>query len=70
MIADGGLGDAGRAPRHDHRRHGTTTLFAALDVANGQVLAECRARHRHQEFLAFLERDRRRRAGRRSTCTS
>ena len=41
---------------HDYKRHGTTTLFAALDVANGQVLAQCRARHRHQEFLAFLRR--------------
>ena len=41
---------------HDCRRHGTTTLFAALDVANGRVLAQRRSRHRHQEFLAFLER--------------
>jgi putative transposase len=40
---------------HDYKRHGTTTLFAALDVANGQVLAQCKARHRHQEFLAFLK---------------
>jgi putative transposase len=39
---------------HDYKRHGTTTLFAALDVANGQVLAQCQPRHRHQEFLAFL----------------
>ena len=39
---------------HDYVRHGTTTLFAALDVANGEVLAQCKARHRHQEFLAFL----------------
>jgi putative transposase len=39
---------------HDYYRHGTTTLFAALDVANGQVLAQCKPRHRHQEFLAFL----------------
>ena len=41
---------------HDYKRHGTTTLFAALDVANGQVLAQGKARHRHQEFLAFLKR--------------
>jgi putative transposase len=41
---------------HDYVRHGTTTLFAALDVATGTVLAECRPRHRHQEFLGFLER--------------
>jgi putative transposase len=39
---------------HDYVRHGTTTLFAALDVANGQVLTQCKARHRHQEFLGFL----------------
>ncbi|MGH8131452.1 MAG: IS630 family transposase, partial [Steroidobacteraceae bacterium] len=39
---------------HDYVRHGTTTLFAALDVANGQVITQCKARHRHQEFLAFL----------------
>jgi putative transposase len=36
-------------------RHGTLTLFAALDVASGQVLSRCTARHRHIEFLAFLE---------------
>jgi putative transposase len=41
---------------HDYKRHGTTTLFAALDVLNGKVLAECKPRHRHQEFLAFLRR--------------
>jgi putative transposase len=39
---------------HDYVRHGTTTLFAALDVANGEVITQCKARHRHQEFLAFL----------------
>ena len=39
---------------HDYIRHGTTTLFAALDIANGTVLAQCKKRHRHQEFLAFL----------------
>jgi putative transposase len=39
---------------HDYVRHGTTTLFAALDVATGMVFAECKARHRHQEFLTFL----------------
>ena len=41
---------------HDYKRHGTTTLFAALDVLNGTVITECRPRHRHQEFLAFLRR--------------
>ncbi len=40
---------------HGYTRHGTTTLFAALDVATGQVLAQCRPRHRHQEFLGFLK---------------
>jgi len=39
---------------HDYVRHGTTTLFAALDIANGQVLTDCKPRHRHQEFLDFL----------------
>lgn len=39
---------------HDYVRHGTTTLFAALDIANGEVITQCKARHRHQEFLAFL----------------
>jgi putative transposase len=40
---------------HDYIRHGTTTVFAALDIANGQVIAQCRQRHRHQEFLNFLK---------------
>lgn len=39
---------------HDYIRHGTTTLFAALDVATGEVIAQCKKRHRHQEFLSFL----------------
>ena len=39
---------------HNYVRHGTTTLFAALDVATGKVLARCRKRHHHQEWLAFL----------------
>src|SRR5262252_3482989 len=39
---------------HDYVRHGTTTLFAALDVATGAVFTECKPRHRHQEFLSFL----------------
>ena len=39
---------------HDYVRHGTTTLFAALDVASGRVLTQTRRRHRHQEFLQFL----------------
>ena len=40
---------------HDYLRHGTTTLFAALDIATGQVLTRCKARHRHQEYLSFLK---------------
>jgi transposase len=39
---------------HDYVRHGTTTLFAALDVATGEVISQCKKRHRHQEYLAFL----------------
>jgi len=41
---------------HDYVRNGTTTLFAALDIATGAVLTECKPRHRHQEFLSFLRR--------------
>ncbi|MBA2564604.1 MAG: IS630 family transposase [Gemmatimonadetes bacterium] len=41
---------------HDYKRHGTTTLFAALDVATGAILHDCLPRHRHQEFLRFLRR--------------
>jgi len=40
---------------HDYKRNGTSTLFAALNVATGEVLGECKARHRHQEFLTFLK---------------
>src|SRR6202012_3074 len=40
---------------HDYTRHGTTTLFAALNVLEGTVIGECKPRHRHQEFLLFLE---------------
>jgi len=40
---------------HDYVRHGTTTLFAALEVATGKVVDACYPRHRHQEFLAFLK---------------
>jgi transposase len=41
---------------HDYKRHGTTTLFAALNVLDGTVIGECHARHRHQEWLKFLRR--------------
>ena len=40
---------------HDYVRHGTSTLFAALDIATGTVTGACKPRHRHQEFLAFLK---------------
>jgi len=40
---------------HDYIRHGTTTLFAALDIATGQVLTSCKNHHRHQEYLQFLK---------------
>ncbi len=46
----------GQAERgtHDYVRHGTTSLFAALDVATGKVIGRCHRRHRHQEFVKFL----------------
>jgi putative transposase len=40
---------------HDYIRHGTTTLFAALDVVTGGVIAQCKKRHRHQDYLGFLK---------------
>ena len=40
---------------HNYLRHGTTTLFAALEIASGKVLTQCKPRHRHQEFLQFLK---------------
>jgi len=40
---------------HDYTRHGTTSLFAALDVATGAVIGRCHRRHRHQEFVKFLD---------------
>jgi len=39
---------------HNYIRHGTTTLFAALEIASGKILTQCKPRHRHQEFLQFL----------------
>ena len=41
---------------HTYSRHGTTSLFAALDVATGKVLAHCHRRHRSREFLTFLRK--------------
>jgi transposase len=40
---------------HDYKRHGTTTLFAALDVLTGKVIGSCLPKHRHSEFLTFLK---------------
>lgn len=47
----------GQAERgtHDYVRHGTTSLFAALNVASGQIIGKCHRRHRHQEFVKFLD---------------
>lgn len=39
---------------HDYKRHGTSTLFAALNTVTGEVIGECKPRHRHEEFLSFL----------------
>jgi transposase len=59
-----GAGRRGAAPArpgqperrtHDYDRHGTTTLFAALDVKTGRVIGECHKRHRTSEFLKFLD---------------
>jgi len=41
---------------HDYKRHGTTTLFAALNILDGKVIGECHPRHRHQEWMKFLRR--------------
>jgi transposase len=40
---------------HDYKRYGTTTLFAAIELGHGEVIARCMPRHRHQEWLKFLE---------------
>jgi len=40
---------------NDYERHGTTSLFAALDIATGKVIGKCHRRHRHQEFLKFMQ---------------
>jgi transposase len=40
---------------HDYKRHGTTTLFAALNLLDGTLIGKCHARHRHQEFIKFLK---------------
>ena len=40
---------------HDYKRHGTTSLFAAMNIADGTVISDCQPRHRHQEWLRFLK---------------
>jgi transposase len=40
---------------HDYKRHGTTTLFAALSVTDGTLISQCQSRHRHQEWIKFLK---------------
>ena len=45
----------GETMTHDYKRHGTTTLFAALDVLTGMVIGQCMPHHRHQEWLKFLK---------------
>ena len=40
---------------HDYKRHGTSTLFAALNASTGEVIGQCKQRHRHQEFLSFIK---------------
>lgn len=49
--------EPGQAERrtHDYVRHGTTSLFAALNVATGEVIGQCHRQHRHQEFIKFLD---------------
>ena len=49
---------------HDYKRNGTTTLFAALDILEGRVIGRCMQRHRHQEFIRFLNAVERQSAGR------
>ena len=45
----------GQTLTHDYKRHGTTTLFAALNILDGTVLSQCRSRHTHQDWIAFLQ---------------
>ena len=41
---------------HDYQRNGTTTLFAAIELAEGKIIAECMPRHRHQKWIKFLKK--------------
>ena len=45
----------GQTLTHDYKRHGTTTLFAAIDVLSGTIISQCVKRHRHQEWMKFLK---------------
>jgi hypothetical protein len=55
-VAAGRAGDPQPARRsHDYKRHGTTLLFAALDIATGRVIGKCYARHRAVEFRKLLD---------------
>jgi len=45
----------GRCGTHDYKRHGTTTLFAALNTLDGKVIGDCMLQHRHQVFIRFLK---------------
>jgi len=45
----------GQTLTHDYKRHGTTTLFAALNILDGTVLSQCRSRHTHRDWIAFLK---------------
>jgi transposase len=45
----------GQTLTHDYKRHGTTTLFAALNILDGTVLSQCRSRHTHRDWIAFLQ---------------
>jgi len=49
-----GLGFA-ECVTHDYVRHSTTTPFAALDIVSGEVITQCKQRHRHQKFLQFMK---------------
>jgi hypothetical protein len=55
---------------HDYKRHGTTTLFAALNVLEGKVIGRCMQRHRHQEFIRFLNTIERRPSGSSTWCST
>jgi transposase len=45
-----------RTLTHDYKRNGTTTLFAAIELAEGRIISECMPRHRHQEWIKFLKK--------------